>query len=94
MTLFGAIGTKKLVLDRLLAVQPNDVESKSWRARSSNWTGKRIPGPYINSSIQFGLRILSQLQISPMNGSMCALAERDAAAAAKALAVAGENKRW
>ena len=78
------------VVDRVLAIQPNDVRRKVWRAFIElNWKADTQPLHQVFDSIQ-------ATNPAAMPGVteewlICALAERDAATAANALGALGEN---
>jgi TolB-like protein/Flp pilus assembly protein TadD len=81
---------EEAVLDRLLALQPNDVERKATRAFVElDWKADTRPIHQFIDSI----RATNPVAITDIADEWleCALAERDAAAAASALAVRGET---
>ena len=81
---------EEAILDRLLAVQPNDVERKATRAFVElDWKADTRPIHQFIDSI----RATNPVAITDIADEWleCALAERDPAAAANALAVRGET---
>jgi tetratricopeptide (TPR) repeat protein len=81
---------EEAVLDRMLAIEPNDVQTKTARAWVElNWKADTRPLHQLIDSI----RATNSLAIPDIADVWltCALAERDPAAAANALAALGEN---
>ena len=69
MTIFGAMPNEEAILDRLLAIEPNDVETKSWRAFVElDWKADTRPFHQLIDS-DSGYESCSRFQISLMNGS-------------------------
>ena len=84
---------EEAILDRLLALQPNDVERKATRAFVElDWKADTRPMHQLIDSIR--AKDPRAIQISPMSWLHCALAERDSAAAANALAALGRKQSW
>jgi len=78
------------VVDRVLTIQPNDVRRKVWRAFVElNWKADTQPLHQVFDSI----RATNPAAMPGVTEEwlICALAERDAATAASALAALGEN---
>ena len=82
---------QKSVLDRALAIEPNNVDIKLERAHPWTSIGKLIPARCIKWSIQFGPQIPTATQDIAEYWLFYALAERDPAAARNAVLAAGEN---
>jgi TolB-like protein/predicted Ser/Thr protein kinase/Tfp pilus assembly protein PilF len=81
---------EEAVLDRLLAVRPNDVERKSRRALVElDWKANTEPLHQVIEEIR--AKNPGAVQSVADGWLYCALAERDPAAAASALAALGEN---
>jgi serine/threonine protein kinase/tetratricopeptide (TPR) repeat protein len=81
---------EEALLDRLLAIRQNDVERKSRRALVElDW--KADTQPLHKSIDEVRARDPAKLQSVADGWIVCALAERDAAAAADALAAMGQN---
>ena len=81
------------VLDRTLAIEPNDVETKVARAFVElYWKADTRPLHQLIDEIR--AKDPGAIQSVADAWLMCALAERDAAAAANALAALGENTSW
>jgi TolB-like protein/tRNA A-37 threonylcarbamoyl transferase component Bud32 len=77
-------------LDRALAIVPNDAETKVWRAAlEMDW--KADTGPLHQVIDELRAKDPAAIQSVADMWLACALAERDAAAAADALAALGEN---
>ncbi|HEX5489960.1 MAG TPA: protein kinase, partial [Candidatus Udaeobacter sp.] len=84
-------GDEIAVLDRALALQPNDVQTKVIRAYVEfDWKGDTRPLHSLLGEIR--AKNPGDLEDVADNWLACALAERDAIAAADALAAMGENK--
>ena len=82
---------EEAILDRTLAVQPNDLDKQTWRAFVElDWKADTRPLHRLIDEI----RAKNPAAIQSISDSwlICALAEHDAAAAANALAVSGENR--
>ena len=84
---------EEAILDRLLALQPNDVGRKATRAFVElDWKADTRPiHQFIDSIRATNPGAITDIADEWLD---CALAERDAAAAAKALAVRRRNKLW
>jgi TolB-like protein/predicted Ser/Thr protein kinase len=83
-------GDEEAILDRALALEPNDVQTKLTRAFVDlDWKGNTQPVHQLVDE----LRAKDPAAIPSIADSwlLCALAERDSAAAANALAALGEN---
>ena len=83
-------GDEEAILDRALALEPNDVQTKLTRAFVDlDWKGNTQPVHQLVDE----LRAEDPAAIPSIADSwlLCALAERDSAAAANALAALGEN---
>jgi len=86
----GRYAEAEAVLDRMLAIKPNDAETKAMRASMElDWKADTQPMHQLIDET----RAKSHAAIQSVADSWlyCALAERDAAAAANALAALGEN---
>jgi serine/threonine-protein kinase len=82
---------EQTVLDRALAVQPDDVQTKVVRAYVEfDWKGETRPLHQLINEIR--AKNPGDVENVADNWLACALAERDPAAAADALAALGENK--
>jgi TolB-like protein/Tfp pilus assembly protein PilF/predicted Ser/Thr protein kinase len=82
---------EEILLDRMLAIQPNDVDTKVSRALVElDWKANTRPLHQVMDEI----RAKEPDAIQPVADTwlVCALAERDAAAAASALTALGENR--
>jgi TolB-like protein/tRNA A-37 threonylcarbamoyl transferase component Bud32 len=82
---------EQATVDRLLAIEPNDVGRKAWRAFNEfSWKADTRPLHQLIDEI----RVKNPAAVQSVSDSWfyCALAERDAAAAANAMAALGENK--
>jgi TolB-like protein/Flp pilus assembly protein TadD len=82
---------EEAILDRTLAVQPNDLDKQAWRAFVElDWKADTRPLHRLIDEI----RAKNPAAIQSISDSwlICALAEHDAAAAANAVAVSGENR--
>ena len=87
----------KLVWDRVLALEPNDMESKTARALVEFQLERRYPAPASVNRLYSGRQdFRSAARLALTFGSSCALAERDTAAAQNALIALGGNsaKGW
>jgi serine/threonine protein kinase/tetratricopeptide (TPR) repeat protein len=82
---------EQAMLDRLLAIEPNDVDTKVWRAFAQfDW--KADTRPLHQSIDQIREKNPAALQKVSDSWFYCALAERDPAAAANAIAALGNNR--
>ena len=82
---------EKVVLDRALALQPDDVQTKVVRAYVEfDWKGDTRPLSQLIDEIR--AKNPADIENVADNWLACALAERDPAGAAHALAALGENK--
>ena len=82
---------EEAVLDRMLAIEPNDADTKVLRAYVElDWKADTRPLHQLIDEIR-ATRSWLHSKVSLMSWLYCALAERDAAAAANALAALGEN---
>jgi TolB-like protein/predicted Ser/Thr protein kinase/Flp pilus assembly protein TadD len=82
---------EELMLDRVLTLQPNDLDKKVWRAFVElDWKADTRPLHHVIDEV----RAKNPAAIQSVSDSwlICALAEGDPAAAANALAVLGENR--
>jgi len=82
---------EQIVLDRLLAIEPNDVDTKVWRAFSEfDW---KADTRSLHQSID-EVRENDPAALQKVSDSWfyCALAERDPAAAANSIAALGDNR--
>jgi TolB-like protein/tetratricopeptide (TPR) repeat protein len=82
---------EQAVLDRLLAIEPNDVDTKVWRAFAEfDW---KADTRSLHQSID-EIREKNPAALQKVSDSWfyCALAERDPAAAANAIAALGNNR--
>jgi TolB-like protein/Tfp pilus assembly protein PilF/predicted Ser/Thr protein kinase len=82
---------EEAVLDRLLAIEPNDADTQVWRAFVEfDWKANTLPLHQVIDEI----RVKNPAALEKVGDSWfyCALAERDAAAAANAIAALGENR--
>jgi TolB-like protein/Flp pilus assembly protein TadD len=81
---------EEAILDRLLAIRPNDVERKARRALVKlDWKADTQPLHHVIEEIR--VKEPGAIQSVADGWLYCALAERDAVAAANALAALGEN---
>jgi len=82
---------EEAILDRTLAVQPNDLDKQAWRAFVElDW--KADPRPLHRLIDEIRAKNPAAIQSISDSWLICALAEHDAAAAANAVAVSGENR--
>jgi TolB-like protein/predicted Ser/Thr protein kinase/Flp pilus assembly protein TadD len=82
---------QQAVLDRLLAIEPNDADTKVWRAFVEfDWKADTRSLHQVIDEIR--LKNPAALQRVGDSWFYCALAERDAAAAANAISALGENR--
>jgi serine/threonine-protein kinase len=82
---------EEALLDRLLAIQPNDVDTKVSRALVElDWKANTRPLHQVMDEIR--AKEPDAIQAVADTWLLCALAERDAAAAASALTALGENR--
>jgi TolB-like protein/Tfp pilus assembly protein PilF/predicted Ser/Thr protein kinase len=82
---------EKATLDRALAVEPNDVQTKVVRAFVDfDWKADTRPLHQVLNEIR--MNNPADIENVADNWLLCALAERDPAGAAEALAALGENK--
>jgi TolB-like protein/Tfp pilus assembly protein PilF/predicted Ser/Thr protein kinase len=82
---------EQTMLNRLLAIEPNDADTKVWRAFAEfDWKADTRP---LHQSID-EIRQKSPVALQKVSDSWfyCALAERDAGAAANAIAALGNNR--
>jgi len=82
---------EQAMLDRLLAIEPDDADTKVWRAFAEfDWKADTRP---LHQSID-EIRQKSPVALQKVSDSWfyCALAERDAGAAANAIAALGNNR--
>ena len=82
---------EQAVLDRLLAIEPNDADTQVWRAFVEfDW---KADTRSLHQVID-GIRVKKPAALQRVGDSWfyCALAERDTAAAANAIAALGENR--
>ena len=90
MTIFAAMPRKKPCWIALLAIEPNDVDTKVWRAFVEfDWKADTRPLHQVIDEIR--AKNPAAIQSVADSWLYCALAERDPAAAANALAALGEN---
>ncbi len=90
MTIFAATPMKKLILDRALALRPDDLEVKVDRANVEiDWKANTAPVHQLIDEIH--AKDSGALQSVAEDWLLCALAERDTVAAANALAAMGDN---
>jgi serine/threonine-protein kinase len=81
---------EQAVVDRILAIEPNDVERRTWRAFVDlNWKADTQPLHQLIDSVR--ATIPDALPRIAEEWLICALAEHDAAAAASALTILGEH---
>jgi TolB-like protein/Tfp pilus assembly protein PilF/predicted Ser/Thr protein kinase len=82
---------EEAVLDRLLAIEPNDADTQVWRAFVEfDWKADTRSLHQVIDEIR--VKNPAALQRVGDSWFYCALAERDAAAAANAIAALGENR--
>jgi serine/threonine protein kinase/Flp pilus assembly protein TadD len=82
---------EEAVLDRLLAIEPNDVDTKVWRAFTEfDW--KADTRSLHRSIDEIRLRNPTALQKVSDSWFYCALAERDPVAATNAISALGDNR--
>ena len=82
---------EETIVDRILAIEPNDVERRAWRAFVElNWKADTRPLHQLIDSIR--ATNPAALPRVAEEWLICALAERDATAAASALTTLGENR--
>ena len=82
---------EEAVLDRLLAIEPNDADTQVWRAFVEfDWKADTRSLHQVIDEIR--VKKPAALQRVGDSWFYCALAERDAAAAANAIAALGENR--
>jgi len=87
---FRRYAEEEAMLDRILAVEPNDAETKALRADAErDWKADIRPLHQLIDEIR--AKDSGAIQSVAAGWLECALAERDAAAAINALAAAGEN---
>ncbi len=82
---------EEALLDRLLAIEPDDADTKVWRAFVEfDWKADTRSLHHVIDEI----RVKNPAALQKVSDSWfyCALAERDPAAAANAIAVLGENR--
>jgi TolB-like protein/predicted Ser/Thr protein kinase len=81
---------EQAIVDRILAIEPNDVERRTWRAFVDlNWKADTQPLHQLIDSVR--ATIPNALPRIAEEWLICALAEHDAAAAASALTILGEH---
>ena len=80
-------------LDRVLAIVPDNVEPRAIRG-GSNSTGKQTPGRFTRQLMQSSRKDREPSPAPPVVWFFCALAERDPAAAERALVALGDNPSW
>ena len=81
---------EQAVVDRILAIEPNDVERRTWRAFVDlNWKADTQPLHQLIDSVR--ATTPDALPRIAEEWLICALAEHDAAAAASALTILGEH---
>jgi serine/threonine-protein kinase len=82
---------EQAVLDRLLAIEPNDADTEVWRAFVEfDWKANTLPLHQVIDEIR--VKNPDTLQSVSDSWFYCALAERDPISAANAIAALGENK--
>ncbi len=82
---------EQAIVDRILAIEPNDVERRTWRAFVDlNWKADTKPLHQLIDSVR--ATTPDALPRIAEEWLICALAEHDAAAAASALTILGENR--